>query len=336
VTASAPPAPQLRIALISDIQYANIDDAHDHGGFELRTYAASLEHTRHAVRRWRALRPHPACVLQLGDLIDGQNSGSYGQGLRFEAPRSREALREALDALHGAPAPVYHAVGNHELYNFSWDELRAHLNAERDGVTHVVSRGERFYHSFSPAPGWRVVLLNAYELSEMQPAHLPGRAAAVELLRARNPNYGVPGRDFFEGLPPALQRFVPFNGGFGRRQLEWLGDTLSDAARAGERVCAASHLPLSPDAASHRNLAFDAEEALALLCARPGLVPVYLAGHRHQGGYARCAGGVHHVTLQAPLTHGLCDAHLDLFEDRAELVGAGRHRSYSLAFGARG
>ena len=51
--------PQLRLALISDIQYANINDAHDYGGFELRRYSATLDHARAAVEAWRAFDPPP-------------------------------------------------------------------------------------------------------------------------------------------------------------------------------------------------------------------------------------------------------------------------------------
>jgi hypothetical protein len=38
-----------------------------------------------------------AAVMQLGDLIDGQNSGKYGHGLEFDqGPKSEEAWRRAL------------------------------------------------------------------------------------------------------------------------------------------------------------------------------------------------------------------------------------------------
>lgn len=47
-------------------------------------------------------------ILQLGDLIDG-----------FNAPeQSEQALEVVLRILNGLGCPVYHSLGNHELYNF--------------------------------------------------------------------------------------------------------------------------------------------------------------------------------------------------------------------------
>lgn len=56
--------------LPSDIQYADIDDALDWRGVQLRRYRKSLEFTRAAVARWKQEKIE--FVVQLGDIIDGK------------------------------------------------------------------------------------------------------------------------------------------------------------------------------------------------------------------------------------------------------------------------
>ena len=45
--------------------------------------------------------------------------------------------------------------------------------------------------------------------------------------------------------------------------------------------------------------------------------------HLHRGGYAIDKGGIHHVTLQSPLTFENCFGYIDAYADRLELVGCG-------------
>eukprot|EP00658_Telonema_sp_P-2_P035713 TRINITY_DN25930_c0_g1_i2.p1 TRINITY_DN25930_c0_g1~~TRINITY_DN25930_c0_g1_i2.p1 ORF type:complete len:210 (+),score=35.61 TRINITY_DN25930_c0_g1_i2:181-810(+) len=157
---------RFRFGVIADIQFCDIADATNFSGSETRFYSHGLQTTRQAVAQWNQ-QPTPAeFVLQLGDLIDGQNSGTYGQGLAFQhEPRSQAALDAVLSELDHCHAPMYHAIGNHELYNFSWEGLSARLNV---GDKHVVSRDGEFYWSWSPHPGWTFIMLNSYKVSVMQ------------------------------------------------------------------------------------------------------------------------------------------------------------------------
>lgn len=323
-----------RFGLISDIQYADINDAMNFSGTESRCYRDTLQHTRAAVQSWNQLEPRPLFISQLGDLIDGQNSGTYGQGLQFEQPQSMTALRAILRVLHGSRVPIHHSVGNHELYNFSWAELRDLLNQPvGQGPEQTISR-ENFYYSFSPYSGWRCVMLNPYEISVMQPESHPGYQAAEMLLRSNNPNYERSKQgsvNFFDGLQGDQQRFVPFNGGLGERQLTWLHNVLELARDNGERVLVFSHIPLCSEASSEKNLAYDYAEVLRILHQiGAGSVVAVLAGHYHQGGYARDNKGIHHITLSAPLTHGESFGHLDVYEQQLVLTGTGGQSSYTL------
>jgi len=200
---SAAGRPLFRFGVIADIQYCDCDDASNFAGTEIRKYRGTLEQTRRAVEHWNALRePSAACILNLGDIIDGQNAGGYGAGLTFDGPQSEAALGRVCGALSACKAPIYHAVGNrrssnaplsctlprrsrrhgpsgnHELYNFDWAGLRARLQMPEAGS--VVTEGGSDAAgadaaaalrpvSWQPCKGWTFVLLNAYAVSMEQP-----------------------------------------------------------------------------------------------------------------------------------------------------------------------
>ena len=205
-----------RFGVVADIQHADLDDAQNFGGTEQRFYRGSLAGARRAVDGWNAEESPPlAFGVSLGDLVDGQNAGKYGDGLRFAgAPRSRSALASVKRELDRVAAPaVYHAIGNHELLNFESEaEIEAALNAPpappasgaggaagggddddagggaaRARPRHVVeSAPGRSYYSFrGPAAGWRFVMLNTYEVRRRRDprARRETRSALASLLR---------------------------------------------------------------------------------------------------------------------------------------------------------
>ena len=327
-----------RFGLISDIQYADIEDASNFSGSEHRAYRDSARHTTQIINYWSALNPQLSFIAQLGDLIDGQNAGEYGQGLNLDGPQSDEALTILMNAWRDCPIPTFHAVGNHELYNFSWEKLADVLNGSQQGSQHRISipssqvstEDQRFYFSWRPHPNWRMIMLNCYEMSVIRPLSENNHAEAEALLRSHNPNYGKPAPcNYFDGLSRDKLRFVPFNGGLGEQQRTWLKSELDEAKQVDEQVLVMGHLPLYPEAASPRNVAFDADEALSVL-QQSGCVAAYFAGHRHRGGYAQDTTGIHHVTVQAPLIHGYCAATADVYSDRITICGEGAHKSYRL------
>ena len=325
--------PLFRFGVISDIQYADIDEAMNFTQTERRDYRGTLAHTKRAVERWNTLSPPPHFIAQLGDLIDGQNNGTYGQGLLFESPQTEVAFQRVMDLLSLSNAPVYHSIGNHELYNFSWDALRAHFNVTTpQGTAHTIAR-DRFYYTTRPIEGWRCIFVNPYEVSLMQEETLDGYIEADLILKRNNPNYANPKDkiDYFKGLSGVDQRYAPFNGGLGQRQLEWLREALKEAQSSDERVMIFSHLPIYHPAADSQNIAFDYDRVLELIDeVDRGRVVAVFAGHCHRGGYAQDERGVHHVTIQSPLTHGECYGYIDVFSDRVEVYGVGAQRSYTL------
>lgn len=117
-----------RFGVVADIQYSDIETASNFMGTEERNYRGALGQVKRAVSLWNSLSPRPIFVAQLGDLIDGQNAGRYGAGLGMETPQSQSALDRVTSLLAECSAPIYHTIGNHELYNYNWADLKLHLN----------------------------------------------------------------------------------------------------------------------------------------------------------------------------------------------------------------
>lgn len=318
-------SPLFSFGVIADIQYADIEDAMNFSKTEHRGYRNALLEAKRAVEYWKRMSPSPLFIAQLGDLIDGQNSGTYGQGTSMEHPQSKEAFAAVMNELKKSEIRTIHAVGNHELYNFSWEELRALYNDEQNTVAQ-----EEFYFSFQPVEGWTCIMLNPYEISIMQAENSWGYKEAYRILKARNKNFLTQGTaNFFEGLEGLDQRFVPFNGGFGTKQISWLEGALNEAKKRNDRVIVFTHTPIFASSASARNLAFDYDKALEVMH-RFGNVALVMAGHYHRGGYAQDEQGIHHITIQSPLTHGYCFGVVHVFDTKIECKGIGEQRSYTL------
>ncbi|KAK3124103.1 hypothetical protein QOZ80_8AG0640470 [Eleusine coracana subsp. coracana] len=305
---SSPP-PLFSFGVIADVQYADIPDGRSFLGVP-RYYRHSLSVLRRAVATWNT---HPGGVkfcVNFGDIVDGF----------CPKDQSLSAVRAVVAEFDGfRGGPTYHMLGNHCLYNLPRADLVAELQIP-------TSSPDQAYYDFSPWPGYRFVVLDAYDFSAVgrPPAH-PVSVAARRFLDARNPNHD---KNSPRGLDGTARRFVMFNGGVGQAQLRWLHAVLRRASRSGERVVICSHLPLHPAAASVTGLMWNYDEVMDAVHEHgEGCVVACLAGHVHRGGYAVDERGVHHRTLEAALE---CppgtDAfgRVDVYHDRLRLVGTGR------------
>lgn len=310
VRASAAKEPLFSFGVVADVQYADIPDGRSFLGVP-RYYRHSITVLQRAVRSWNTHKAGVKFCINFGDIVDGF------------CPKDRslpavQAVVAEFDRFHG---PAYHMLGNHCLYNLPRSKLVSVLRIP------TTAPSGRAYYDFSPCPGYRFVVLDAYDFSAVGwPRDHPVAAAARRFLKERNPN---PDKNSPSGLAGADRRFVMFNGGVGEEQLRWLDSALRRASRRRECVVVCSHLPLHPGAASPAGLMWNYEEVLAVVH-RHGCVVACLAGHDHKGGYAVDARGVHHRTLEAALE---CppgtDAfgRVDVFPDRLALVGSGRMAS---------
>ncbi|XP_050979659.1 manganese-dependent ADP-ribose/CDP-alcohol diphosphatase [Labeo rohita] len=307
--------PVFAFGIIADIQYADIEDGLNFLRTRKRFYRNSIQLLRNATRRWEEQRVK--CVLQLGDIIDGFNK-------RHDA--SEQALDTVIKEFEKSSADVHHVWGNHEFYNFCRETLLASsLNsAAKAGCGSDLMADDIYAYEFSPAPGFRFVVLDSYDVS------LIGRDESSEkykrslkLLQEHNDNPDLNHPPVFYGLE---QRFVKFNGGFSREQLLWLDEVLTLADQKQERVTVFSHLPVHPNATDPICLAWNYEAMLSMLRSHKSVV-CFMAGHDHDGGYYVDESGVHHITLE-----GVIETRPDsnafgtvyVYEDQMVLKGSGR------------
>lgn len=346
----------LRWGMIADVQYADLPDAMNFKRTRTRFYRKTLEMLARAVAHWNHERGGVDFIAQLGDLIDGQSRGKLGE------EGARAALASVVEIMDTSTCrDWHHAIGNHELYNFTREELRETLlrrHHRRRCRTHVD--GSDFY-SFSAggndaASALRFVVLDPYEITSIERDDLRGGLGskgtgyrrALEILKDHNPNdvtaFGV---DWEAGLDGLARRFVPYNGAVGEAQLDWLARTCRDARERKQRMVVFTHVPICPGACQDSTLLWNYEEVMHILHSDGyGVVVAVFAGHDHRGGYAIDAFGVHHVTMESPLESPNPDvpggendnrnafATVSAFSNRLELTGHGAVKSRVLPFAA--
>jgi 3',5'-cyclic AMP phosphodiesterase CpdA len=314
--------PLFTIGLFADAQYADREDhqrANEPG--RVKRFRAAPDRVREAMGHFTRpeARETMACIVNLGDLIDGVNDDDVAAPVPTRTKETPIAMREANDrdlrfmtaavdeVVRGA-VPVAHCLGNHDLNVESRERA---LEILYGGETSLVSGAktptrELSYFSRKLPRGWRLVVLDTTELNpRWAPVGSEAQRRCEAFVEERNAGRGLespdgtrpPGNDPAEDLPPpraSPQKCLdvyrtglkPWGGGIGDAQMEWLRATLASAAENGERVIVASHVPLSRTAARPGMAAWNCDEVSALLEASPA-VALCVAGHDHPGRYGR-------------------------------------------------
>jgi len=217
----------------------------------------------------------------------------------------------------------YDLIGNHELYNIRRSDLASSdLRLSPDGAT---------FHSTHLGGIWEAIFLDPFEhaligVNEGE----TGYDKAVEIMRASNPNVlsSVGGGDWFAGLPEEKHRFVPYNGACSPEQVAWLDTALAEATAKGRKVLICTHVPLYAPATKVKTVVWNAEDVMSVLHKHQDTVVAVLAGHDHNGGYAVDEAGLHHITMNSPLTAtpgSDCFAVLECYDNgMARFVAHGR------------
>ncbi|KAG0603215.1 hypothetical protein M758_10G075900 [Ceratodon purpureus] len=312
---SPPQKPLFSFGVITDIQYADIDDGRSFLGVP-RYYRHALVGLRRAVEAWNQ-KGDLAFAIHFGDIVDGW----------CPKDQSRAAFERVIGELENFKGGrVYHMVGNHCLYNLPRQELN-----EIFGIP-TTKEGQQSYYSFSPNPGFLFVVLDGYDVSALGwPEDHPHTKAAMEILNTRNPNEEKNSPD---GLVGVERRFVKFNGGVGEEQLAWLEKTLQEATDAKQKVVICCHLPLDPGAAFPSTLLWN-YDVLMEVVHKFNCVVACLGGHAHEGGHSVDSHGVHHHVLEAVLE---CPPGTDsygyiaVYPDHLSLCGTDRMASTDMFF----
>jgi len=267
--------------LISDIQYADVDDGTDYAKTENRYYRGSLTHLRKAIEQWK--KSNVNFVVQLGDIIDGKCKDINHD--------SENCLKAVLDIFSTIGCQRYDILGNHEFYNFSLDYCLSNLNVGTNG-----------WQSYSPHNRWRVIHLNSYDVSILgKKENDPKLKYAKELLKKKSPVFLEHGVNWFKNLPEEKHKYAPYNGAIGEEQMKWLSQELAASQAAGQLVLIMIHCPIEVQATHPKTVLWNGKEVLEILHSYQNVTAVF-AGHDHTGGFFTDKHGLHHWTFTAPLT----------------------------------
>lgn len=294
-------APLFSFGLVTDVQYADVDDAPNFDKTVVRHYRNALEILKNGITEWK--KRDLAFVVQLGDLFDGKAEMNK---------HPEEIPKKVTDLFNGLK--TYHIIGNHELYNFTREQLDSLLNTTVDGKGH---------YTFSPHPGWRFIIVDSYQLNVMEKAK---KDDAMKYLATKNPNdLEKEGVDWRTGLTGLDQRFLPYNGMVLQDQLQWLEQTMADVEKANEKAILLSHAPFVVGCSTQDTLIWNYEEILPIIEKYQKNIVACLFGHDHAGGYVRF-NGIHCRTFEAPLEAPLGkDAYciLHVYNDKIKVEGFG-------------
>lgn len=291
--------PTYSIGVISDVQYADIDNANNYANTVVRRYRQSLSILETAAICYGARKV--SCAVMLGDMIDGQAAGNG---------TTEECLSSIMGIIDkNTDCPWHFVNGNHEYYNFSRDSLHKMIPASYQSGCSAT----KLYYDFVPFPGCRCIMLDGYDISTIGHSSVEHHDQATETLVANNPNF-VPGEatgNWLKNLTPAQLRYVPYNGGIGTDQLQWLECVLQGVCRNNispsdgtvyEQCLIFCHMPLHIDSSKHNNLLWNCEEVLSVIHKYCNAVIAVFAGHDHGGGYTfDDTHGIHHFVPPAPI-----------------------------------
>lgn len=216
----------LTFGIIADIQYADYDNGPDFSKTKTRYYRSSLNLARNAVEKWKSMEDSVAFIIQLGDLIDIHSTFRNG---------SEKAFLMVMEILNSLQSPIFHVIGNHDLYCFSRSFLTKSL-LNNVFNSNIEPENNRLYYTILPHPKLRIVSVDAYELSILgydDLANDDNFRIGQQLLQQNNPNKDWNDTSGLEGLN---KRWAAYNGGVSQKQLKWISETLQAAQENEENV----------------------------------------------------------------------------------------------------
>ncbi|CAG2116938.1 unnamed protein product, partial [Medioppia subpectinata] len=303
----------LRFGVVADVQYADNDDRQAwYDSTKTRYYRNSLTQVKKAFTHWNCEEKRDkgiSFVLQLGDIIDGINAQT-----REYHDSSADAIRKTLNEFESNQhIPTFHAVGNHELYNFSRKQLgqlfrdslfkRMKLSSESIGLNGLEVLAENsdelsLYYKVNPISRLKLISLDCFDISVLghESNHEKYIMAAEELFR----HHGRHDWDLWDTddhLVGPNKRFQSSNGAISEEQLNWLEKELQESDEKNELVIVFGHVGLNPDSSDWNTVMWNYDEVMACFD-RHSSVVAYLSGHAHSSGYAY-ANGIHYISFHA-------------------------------------
>jgi manganese-dependent ADP-ribose/CDP-alcohol diphosphatase len=281
-------SPILRIGMVADIQYADVEDGFSWSG-NARFYRHALDSAAAAARHFQAAGVD--VVVNLGDTVDGK------------ADRDVVQLDAVIHALHNtySHGKILHVYGNHCLYNANRQTL-----AEKLAIPMTVeadSDGELVGYYSHVVGNIKLVVIDSYDICYLRDKHSAKHIAAVEILQLhKGENYQKDTVNSPDGLRGLARRFVAFNGAVGPTQLAWLQAELQATREScdSQKVIILSHQPILPDTTHPVCLIWNYQQVLDILKEYNDVVVASFAGHTHGYGYQQWH-GIHFRVLEAVL-----------------------------------
>jgi manganese-dependent ADP-ribose/CDP-alcohol diphosphatase len=293
----------ISIGILADPQYADCDDGAQYGDpSRVRRYRASLDIIEDASKTFSTLGTTVNVVL--GDILDGKcRKGGYRDAAMTSILERIEKHTPSTHSTDNAADPWAFVVGNHDFYNYTRDEIYNDCKYFVPKQAKQECSPSKLYYSYAVSPRLRMIVLDSYEFSMDGGVDEAAKTAAEALVSQMNPNYGH-SPNWLEGLEEQQKRYVPYNGGMGEGQIQWLASTLQACQAAGQKVIVFSHSPLVLHERLCRGsgVCWSGAEISTML-RDSGVCLAVFTGHDHDGGYY-CeggGGGIRHVVPPAPL-----------------------------------
>ncbi|KAJ7524310.1 hypothetical protein O6H91_17G000100 [Diphasiastrum complanatum] len=308
------PGPVFSFGIISDLHYADIPDSTSCHGFP-RYHRHSLEALQSAMSIWNA-KDNIQFAVQFGDIVEASSCS---------ADESQAAMSVALGKFKEFRGQFFHILGDQCLSSTPRRQLIELLK--------IIGDSEyRSYYDFHPAPGFRMVFLDCYEISELgYPESHTYATTARNILQIVNPNSD---KNSPRGMHLHDRRFIRLNGSITGMQLDWLDTTLRAATAAKEKVIICCHAPVNPDVCAPEALVWEGYLILRIIY-RYNCVVAFISGHGHEGGYAVDRHGIHHRVLEAVVDcrpgHSAF-GHVNVYTHKPSIVGTGRMISLDMPY----
>ena len=333
--------PLFKFGLLADIQYCDVDDRANFSGSQIRRYRNALNVVKNAIEHFnkdddddfedddggKAKKKRVGGVdfiVHNGDIIDHQCAFDFELDEFRPKEEGRRQLSDVMQILDRAKCRKFiFTVGNHELYNFTKEELREGVRCEKGKYKlafKCANADGDMYYVEKPHEKWKVIVLNPYDVSIYSNGREQGLdVKALELLRKNNPNADKWCEEnpevvqtermsgtfpYFKDLEGLNGRWVPFNGGVGEQQLEFLRKELKSSNERNEKVLIFCHLLVHPKTTSGtgRTLLWNYDEVLSVIQnVGNGCVKCVFSGHQHEGGVHVDEFGTHFVVLESPM-----------------------------------
>lgn len=205
--------PNVVFGLLTDVQYADVEDGFSYDKLRKRYYRNSLNLVKEAITNWKRFKTENNCdikfIIQLGDLVDGKSKLS-NDSINCMDKCLNELNRLFEDTSSSSNDPkVLNIWGNHEFYCFKRKEIvDLPLNTARFLKQNLDTNAN--YYIYDVTEKLRLICLDFYEFSmlgydEDEDIH----KKSFDFLRSRNKNEDL---NSTEGMRGHAKRFSKFNG----------------------------------------------------------------------------------------------------------------------------